>query len=167
MEIILLKDVDNLGPAGEIREVAAGYARNYLIPRGLATVVTKASLKQLELQRQAEARRQEKLEAEAREIATELEGLTLTFLAKAGEKDRLYGSITTGDIAGALERETGESVDRRKIDLEDPIRELGTYAVPVKLLPDVTPSVTVVVQKEEEPEHEGGRDDEEDRQELT
>ena len=162
MEIILLEDVDNVGQAGEIRQVAAGYARNYLIPKGLATVVTEGTLKQLELQRQAEARRQQKLEGEAKEFAKELDGLRLSFLVRAGEKDRLYGSITTGDIAEALENETGKSVDRRKIELEDPIRELGTYSVPIKLLPDVAPTVTVVVNKEEESEEEKkGEDDEE------
>lgn len=162
MEVILLEDVENVGQSGEIRNVAAGYARNYLIPKGLATVATEGTLKQLELRRQAEARRQQKLEAEAKEFAKELEGLTLTFLVKAGEKDRLYGSITTGDIAGALEKETGKSIDRRKIELEDPIRELGTYVVPVKLLPDVIPSITVVVEKEEEPEDEKKDGDDEE-----
>lgn len=156
MEIILLHDVDNLGRAGEVCQVPAGYARNYLIPRGLATAATKGALKRLELQRQAEARRQQRLQAEAREFATELEGLTLTFPVRTGEKDRLYGSITTGDIAEALGREIGQSVDRRKIDLEEPIRELGTYAVPVKLLPDLTPSITVVVDREEESASEKG-----------
>lgn len=162
MEVILLEDVENVGQSGEIRNVAAGYARNYLIPKGLATVATEGTLKQLELRRQAEARRQQKLEAEAKEFAKELEGLTLTFLVKAGEKDRLYGSITTGDIAGALEKETGKGIDRRKIELEDPIRELGTYVVPVKLLPDVIPSITVVVEKEEEPEDEKKDGDDEE-----
>jgi large subunit ribosomal protein L9 len=162
MEVILLEDVENVGQAGEIRNVAAGYARNYLIPKGLATVASEGTLKQLELRRQAEARRQQKLEGEAKEFAKELEGLTLTFVVKAGEKDRLYGSITTGDIAGALEKETGKSIDRRKIELEDPIRELGTYVVPVKLLPDVIPSITVVVEKEEEPEDEKKEGDDEE-----
>jgi len=151
MQIILLKDVGNLGQVGEVREVAAGYARNYLIPRGLATVATEATLKQLELQRQAHARRQQRLEGEAREFATELEGLTLTFPVRTGEKDRLYGSITTGDVAEALEREIRQSVDRRKIELKEPIRALGTYTVSVKLLPDLTPSITVIVKQEEEP----------------
>ena len=163
MEVILLEDVENVGQAGEIRQVASGYARNYLIPRGLATIVTKGTLKQLELRHEAESRRQRKLEVEASEFARELEGLTVAFTVRAGEKDRLYGSVTTGDIAEALEKETGKSVDRRKIELEDSIRELGTYIVPVKLLPDVIPSVTVVVEKEEEAEEEKkGGDDEED-----
>lgn len=162
MQIILLEDVNNLGQAGDVRDVAAGYARNYLIPRGLATAATEGALKQLELQRQAEARHQEEIESEAREFAEQLEGLTLTVSAKTGEKDRLYGSVTTGDIAEALETELGKSVDRRKIDLEEPIRELGTYTVPIKLLPDVTPGITVVVAKEEERANDtGGNDNEE------
>lgn len=167
MQIVLLKDVDNLGRAGEVCNVAAGYARNYLIPRGLATVMTKGALKQLELQRQAEARRQQRLAAEAAEFSTELEGLTLTFPVRTGEKERLYGSITTGDIAEALDREIGKSVDRRKIELGEPIRELGTYTVPVKLMPDLIASITVVVEKEEEPIDETGGNDEESGQELT
>ncbi len=151
MEVILLREVDSLGQAGEVCEVAAGYARNYLIPRGLATPLTKGALKQLQLQRQAEARRQQRMEAEASEFAAELERVTLTFSVTTGEKDRLYGSITTGDIAEALEREIGQGVDRRKIALEEPIRELGTYEVPIRLLPDVTPRIVVVVDKAENP----------------
>jgi large subunit ribosomal protein L9 len=156
MRIILLKDVHNLGQAGDVRQVAPGYARNYLFPNRLATAATRGALKQLEVQRQAGARRQQRLEAEAEELAKELEGVTLTFSVKAGEKERLYGSITTGDIAAALEKETGKGIDRRKLQLEDPIRELGTYEVPVKLSADVMPSIIVVVDKEEEPGEETG-----------
>ena len=158
MEVILLKDVERLGRAGEVRDVAPGYARNYLIPQGLATRVTIGTLKQMQQQRQAEARREEELEAEAREFAAELEGVTLTLSAKTGEKDRLYGSITSGDIAVALETEIGKSVDRRKIGLEEPIRELGTYSVPFKLLSDLAPTITVDVVRQEDlgDETEGG-----------
>lgn len=158
MEVILLKDVERLGRAGEVRDVAPGYARNYLIPQGLATRVTIGTLKQMQQQRQAEARREEELEVEAREFAAELEGVTLTLSAKTGEKDRLYGSITSGDIAVALEREIGKSVDRRKIGLEEPIRELGTYSVPFKLLSDLAPTITVDVVRQEDlaDETEGG-----------
>ncbi len=150
MQVILLKDVERLGQAGELCDVAPGYARNYLIPQGLATAASEGALKQLELQRQAEARRQEQLAAEAQKFATKLEGLTLTLAAKSGEKERLYGSITSGDIAEAMEQEIGTSVDRRKLELEEPIRELGTYSVPYKLLPDVTANIEVVVVREEE-----------------
>lgn len=156
VEVILLKDVSRVGRAGEVCEVAAGYARNYHIPRGLATLATKGALKQLEQERQAEARRQEKLEAEAKEFAEQLQGLTLTLSARTGEKDRLYGSITSADVAEALEREIGQSVDRRKIELEEPIRELGSYTVPFKLLPDLAPTITVVVMKEDELAEEKG-----------
>lgn len=158
MEVILLKDVERVGRAGEVRDVTPGYARNYLIPQGLATRVTMGTLKQMQQQRQAEARREEELEAEAREFAAELEGVALTLSAKTGEKDRLYGSITSGDIAVALEREIGKSVDRRKIGLEEPIRELGTYSVPFKLLSDLAPTITVDVVRQEHlaDETEGG-----------
>ncbi|TKJ31055.1 MAG: 50S ribosomal protein L9 [Chloroflexi bacterium B3_Chlor] len=158
MEVILLKDVERVGRAGEVRDVAPGYARNYLIPQGLATLATTGALKQVELQRQAGARRERELEDEARKFAAELEGVTLTLPAKTGEKDRLYGSITSGDIADALEREIGRSVDRRKLDLEEPIRELGTYSVPFKLLADLAPTITVDVVRQEDlgDEREGG-----------
>ncbi len=150
MQVILLKDVERLGQAGELCDVAPGYARNYLIPQGLARAASEGALKQLELHRRADARRREQLEADAQQFAAELEGLTITLAAKSGEKDRLYGSITSGDIAGALEREIGKSVDRRKLELKEPIRELGTYAVPYKLLPDVTANIEVLVVREEE-----------------
>lgn len=150
MQVILLKDVERLGTAGELCDVAPGYARNYLIPQRLATAASEGALKQLELQRQADARRQEQLTAEAQKSAAELEGLTLTLAGKTGEKDRLYGSITGGDIAEAMQQEIGASVDRRKLELEEPIRELGTYSVPYKLMPDVTANIEVVVVREEE-----------------
>lgn len=150
MEVILLRDVARLGREGDVCQVAPGYARNYLIPRGLAALVTEGALAQLEQQRQAEARHQRQLEAEAREFATHVEGVTLTITAKTGEEDRLYGSITSGDIADALESEIGHSVDRRKIELEEPIRELGTYSIPLKLLSDLVPTITVEVVRGEE-----------------
>jgi large subunit ribosomal protein L9 len=161
MEVILLKDVARLGQAGEIRKVAPGYARNHLIPQGLAVMATKRAIKELEQKQQAEERRQKQVEADAQRLAQELDGITLTINAKTGEKDRLYGSVTSGDIAEALERETGISVDRRKIELEEPIRQLGIYTVPVRLLSDVSPQirVDVVGQEEDETEEETGADE--------
>jgi len=145
MEVILIKDVPRLGQAGEVYDVAAGYARNYLVPQGLATLATAAALNELAQRREAEARQHEQLEEEARRLAGTLEGLHLTIEAKTGEKDRLYGSVTSGDIADALEQETGTSVDRRKIELEEPIRQLGVYTIPVRLASDIAPLIRVEV----------------------
>lgn len=149
MKVLLTETVDNLGSAGEIKKVADGYARNFLIPKGLAMPATAAALKKAKLRRQAEARRQKRAEVEAQSLARTLSQVTLTFQVKAGEKDRLYGSITNADIAEAFERETGQAIDKRKVELEEPIRELGSYHVPIKLLPDLIPRVTVIVERED------------------
>jgi len=149
MKVLLIEDVDNLGSAGEVKKVAEGYARNFLIPKGLAVPVTAGALKQAELRRQTEARRQGREKVKAESLSRTLSQLTLTFQAKAGEKDKLYGSITNADIAEALEREIGQAIDKRKVELEEPIRELGSYYVPIKLLPDLAPQITVIVERED------------------
>jgi large subunit ribosomal protein L9 len=149
MKVLLTETVDNLGSAGEVKKVADGYARNFLIPKGLAVAATEGALKQAELRRQDEARRQQRMKMEAESLAKTLSQVTLTFQAKAGEKDKLYGSITNADIAEALERETGQPIDKRKVELEEPIRELGSYYVPIKLLPDFAPRITVIVERED------------------
>jgi large subunit ribosomal protein L9 len=150
MEVILLKDVARLGRAGELRNVAPGYARNHLIPKGLAVFATEGAIRELQQREQLEARREKQLETEAQALAEQLEGLAITIYAKTGEKERLYGSVTTGDIAEALEKETGITVDRRKIELEEPIRQLGTYSVPVRLLSDLSPLIRVDVSAQDE-----------------
>jgi large subunit ribosomal protein L9 len=149
MKVLLTETVDNLGSAGEIKKVADGYARNFLIPKGLAVPATGGALKQAELRRQAETRRQKREEVKAESLAGTLSQVTLTFQAKAGEKDKLYGSITNANIAEALERETGQAIDKRKVELEEPIRELGSYYVPIKLLPNLAPRITVIVERED------------------
>ena len=149
MEVLLLRDVEQLGEAGEIKRVADGYARNYLIPRGLATMATTGAIKQAELHRERDARRQAKELDEAHALAQELDGRTVTFQARAGESDRLYGSITNANIAEALEEQVGREVDRRKIELEEPLKELGTHAVTVRLAPGAEAKVTVVIEREE------------------
>ena len=152
MEVMLTKDVEGLGYAGEIKNVAGGYARNYLIPRGLAVPATKGIRKQAAALREAAERRRARQLSEAQALAEKLSQITLRFTAKAGENDRLYGSITSQDIAEAIERETGQAVDRRRIELEHPIRELGTHQVAIRLMSDVVPQVTVVVEREGEEE---------------
>jgi len=149
MKILLTQDVEKLGRAGEIKTVANGYARNFLIPRGMAVLATEGAMTQTGLQGKAEAKRQRLAEEEAASLAEILWQLTLTFKAKAGEKNRLYGSITSSDIVEALERETGRAFDKRKIQLKGAIRELGIHRVPIKLLTDVAPEITVVVEREE------------------
>ena len=145
MDVILLEDVARLGQAGEVCNVAPGYARNHLIPKKLAVIATTGALKELEQKQQAEARHQEQLKAEAQELAGKLEGLMLTIHAKTGEKDRLYGSVTSADIAETLEEQTGMSIDRRKIELEEPIRQLGIHSVTVRLHSDLAPLIRVDV----------------------
>jgi large subunit ribosomal protein L9 len=149
MEVLLLKDVEQLGQTGEIKRVADGYARNYLIPRGLATFATPGAIKQAELVRQSDALRQAKELDKAQALAQELDGRSVTFQARAGESDRLYGSITNANIAEALEEQVGKEVDRRKIELEEPLKELGMHAVTVRLAPGAEAKVTVIIEREE------------------
>jgi large subunit ribosomal protein L9 len=149
MEVLLLKNVDQLGKAGDVKRVADGYARNFLFPRQLAVVATPGAIRQAKLHREAEAARQAKALSDAQALAQRLDGLTVTFQARAGETDRLYGSITNVNIAEALEKQIGEEVDRRKIDLEEPLKELGTHAVTIRLAPGAEAKVTVAIEREE------------------
>jgi large subunit ribosomal protein L9 len=148
MEVLLLKNVDGVGSAGQVKKVTDGYARNYLLPRKLAVVASTGAIKQAESIKEAAARRDAKTLAEAQELARQLGQIMLTFHAKAGEGDRLFGSITSGDIAESLARDKGITVDKRKIELDNPIKELGTRAVAIKLHPEVTAQVQVVVERE-------------------
>lgn len=148
MQIVLLKDIKRLGKAGEVRNVADGYARNYLIPRGLATPATAGAVHEAKEHAAAEAKHVAREQAEAQSLADELSGVALTFKARAGETGHLYGSITTADIAEGLEKQTGKPVDRRKVALEEPIRELGTFQVPIRLAGEVTANITVTVEAE-------------------
>jgi len=150
MKILLTQDAENLGKAGEIKKVPDGYARNFLIPKGLAVLATEGAIKGVQLQSKAEAKLQRQAEEEAASLAEILWQLTLTFKAKAGEKDKLYGSITSADIVEALERQTGRAFDKRKVQLKGAIHELGVHRVPIKLMTDVVPEITVVVEREEE-----------------
>lgn len=149
MQVLLLRDVETLGEAGEVKKVADGYARNYLIPRGLATAATAGAVKQAELMQQAEERREAQAISEAKALAAILDGQTVSFQARAGEGDRLYGSITSGNIAEALEENTGQEVDKRKIELSEPIKDLGEHTVTIRLAAEAVASVTVVVERQE------------------
>ena len=145
MKVILVKDVPKLGKAGQVIEVAPGYGRNYLIPRGLAIEATPASLKQLESQQAAAHRRAERAREEAQRTAARIDGRAVTLRVHAGEQGRLFGSVTAQHVADAIARELGVAVDRRRVELEEPIRHLGAYTVPVRLHPQVTAHVTVNV----------------------
>jgi large subunit ribosomal protein L9 len=148
VKIILTRDVHNLGQIGDVKDVATGYARNYLIPRGLAIKATPSALKEFERRQTAEASREERLSARAEVLAQRLSEVTLIFEAKASEKGRLFGSITTADITEALEREIGEKFDRRKHILSDPLRHVGEHFISVRLTSDVVTEVKAVVKPE-------------------
>jgi large subunit ribosomal protein L9 len=148
MKVVLQDEVKGLGVAGDVKDVADGYARNFLIPRRLATPATAGALKNVEAQKAAAAKRQAALDAEARALAERLNGLTLALKARVGSQDRLYGSITTADIATALGKELGGPFDRRKLVLEEPIRELGSHSIPIHLARDVSATLTVNVEAE-------------------
>lgn len=149
MQVLLLKDVHGLGHAGEVKKVTDGYARNFLLPRKLAVVATEEAVKQAEMHRQALSRQQIKVLTEAQAFAQVLDGVSLSFKARAGEGDKLYGSITNAHIAEALSEKVGREVDKRKIDLEDPLKELGTHAVTVRLAPEAQAKIIVVIEREE------------------
>jgi large subunit ribosomal protein L9 len=150
VKILLRQDVPNLGKAGDVKTVADGYARNYLIPRGMAVIAAGRIIREAELQQQMEARQRARHRQDTTELATLLEGLTLTFHVRAGENEQLYGSITNADIAHAVEERVGRSIDRRRIQLEEPIRRLGSYRVVLRLGANETPHIGVVVQREEQ-----------------
>ncbi len=148
MKVLLLENVKGLGKAGEVKEVADGYARNYLIPRGMAVPATPENLSRAEYQKKVREEKMKRLAEDMQALAEALSGMTLTFRVKAGEKDKLFGSITTADIALALEKELGRPFDKHKIELEEPIKQLGIYSVPVRLMPGLVATVRVVVERE-------------------
>jgi large subunit ribosomal protein L9 len=145
MRVILLQDVEGLGKAGDLKDVANGYARNFLLPRRLAAGATPALLANHQQRVAAEQRRLEKQAEQNRQQAERLNQISLTFKARVGRQGRLYGSITSQDIAAGLRESEGISIDRRVIDLPNPIRALGTYMVPVKIAQKLEPKITVNV----------------------
>jgi large subunit ribosomal protein L9 len=144
MEVILREDIEKLGARGEVVKVAAGYARNFLLPKRLAVAATASNKKIVDQERDAHLRRDAKLAGEARDLGSMLAGVTVTIKQKAGEEGQLFGSVTSKDIAEALERQN-YNVDRRKIQLDDPIKQLGEYNIPVRLHKDVTAELKVHV----------------------
>ena len=149
MKVLLLKDVYKLGRAGDIKKVADGYGRNFLIPQGLAVLATAGALKQVEkIRSQAEVRRTEQ-NSELKDLAAQINGVTLVFNAKAGETGKLYGSITTQDVATAITEKVRYEVKKQQVDMQ-PIRLLGEYTVHVRLTMDLVPEVKILVHREGE-----------------
>ncbi len=151
MKVLLLKDVQSIGRTGEVKDVAEGYFRNYLAPRGLATAATDAALKRLSQQHEVEARRQARASTANQALAGRISQVQVTFRVKVGEQHRLYGAVTAADVAEKLQETLGQPIDKHHVELEEPIRHLGTYQVPVHLAKGVEPKVTVLVEREEEP----------------
>ena len=146
MKVVLMQDVPNLGQTGEIKEVSGGYGRNYLIPKGFAMLATPGLIKQAEERAAAQERRNQKARSEFEQIAQRINGQTLRFEVRVGELDRLYGAITNADIANKIQEQFSLDIDRRKIDLGDPIKRAGVYSVAVRLAQDLEPRLNVVVE---------------------
>jgi len=149
IKVLLTKDVTNIGKAGELKRVATGYARNYLFPRGLALMPTEGAMRQVEITAKAEAKRSDKLTSDARALADRINATTLEFTAKVGEQGRLYGSVTSQDIADKLSEKLGQEFDRRKFELAEPLKQVGEHKVPIHLFGDVNAAVNVKITPEE------------------
>ena len=149
MKVIFMEDVPNVGKAGQIKDVADGYGKNYLLPHKLAMPARAGDIKNVEAQIKARARVAANSEAEMKALAAELENKEIIIKAKVGQMDRLYGSITSADIAAAMESSLKVIVDKRKIELAEPIRHLGAYEVPIKLARDIATKIKVTVAAEE------------------
>lgn len=153
MKVMLVKDVYKLGRAGDIKKVADGYGRNFLIPQGFAVLATAGALKQAEkVRKQAEIRRAEQ-NSELKGLADQIQGVTVTFAAKAGETGKLYGSITTQDVATAISEQTRFEVKKQQVDMQ-PIRNLGEFTAHVRLTMDLVPEVKIIVHREGEAQEE-------------
>jgi len=149
VKVVFLQDVPKVAKAGEIKEVADGYGRNFLIPKKLALLANSPALSAMETQLKIKARSQDQEEAELVELAHQLEGKEITLKARVGAKEHLYGSITSADITAELQNTTGLVVDKRKVELAEPIRQLGSYEVAIRLAKDTIPKIKVTVIEEE------------------
>lgn len=149
MKVVLRKDVEKLGEAGSVQNVSGGYARNFLIPQGLAVYATDGELKMAAHNQAVKDRKIARQEEQLRSLAEKIDGLTLSFEARAGDGGRLFGSIGSADIAEQISAKVGEEIDRRKVVLSDPIRTLGDHTVTVHLVGKLRPTVTVTVTGED------------------
>ena len=148
MKVILQKEVAKLGAPGDVVSVADGYARNFLVPRGLAIQATKGAVRQADNLKRAHEERVAKARTEAEVVAARLEGTTLHLKHRSGGEGKLFGSITAQELAEELERQAGEPVDRKSIHLDEPIRSVGSHTVHIRLHPEVTTTVTVEIEPE-------------------
>lgn len=149
MKVVFLKDVGRTGRIGEVKEVSDGYGRNFLLPKKLALLATPSALKQAEIQVQKEKELQSRLAAEMEKMAKQLEGYTITFREKVTSEVSLYGSVRDSDIAEQLCKLLGCEIDRHKVELAEPIRQIGEYQIAVKLSKELTPRIKVIVSAEE------------------
>jgi large subunit ribosomal protein L9 len=149
MKVILQKSVDKLGHPGDIVEVAAGYARNYLMPRGLAVKATRGGVRHIESLKRAHGVRVSQAKAHAETVASRLAGMPVVVHARVGEEGKLFGSVTSTEVAAEIERQTGVVIDRRDVHLPEPIRSVGSHEVRVHLFQDVDPVVSVQVEPAE------------------
>ncbi len=147
MEVILREDVEKVGSRGSVVKVANGYARNFLLPKRLAVAATESNKKIVDQEREAHVRREAKVKSEADDLAKLMSNVTVTLRHRVGENDHLFGSVTAKDIADALEAQNFH-IERRKIQLEEPIRTVGEHKVPVRLYRDVSVEVNVIVEPE-------------------
>ena len=145
MKVVFLEEVEGSGRIGEVRNVANGYARNYLLPRKLAVPATDHNIRMAQARAGVEAKHQTKLDADAEVLARKLVGLSISIEVRVGEQGRLYGSVTARDISEALEKPLGLLLEHRQVELEEPIRQVGVFEVPLRLSRNVRPSVQVVV----------------------
>jgi large subunit ribosomal protein L9 len=148
MKVILTEDIKNLGKAGEIKEVADGYARNYLIPRGLAEEATSGKMKETQEKKERQEKQKDREMAQAQTLKDKLDGKTIIIQARAGGADKLFGAITSREIAEAIQNQHGIKIDKKKVELGDPIKHLGEYPVKLKIYPAVQAEVTVKVEAE-------------------
>ena len=148
MKVVFLTDVSSKGKQGEIRDVADGYARNYLFPKGLAVPATKATVAAAKDKAEGEARRQANLLEEMKALAERLQGVELNFKAKAGAKDRIHGSITSADIVKELSKSMDIDIDKKKVELDEPLKHLGSHDVTVNLAKEVEAEIKVTITEE-------------------
>ncbi|MGB6873528.1 MAG: 50S ribosomal protein L9 [Dehalococcoidia bacterium] len=154
MKVVLLEDLPGKGKAGEIKEVSKGYARNFLLPRGLALVATPTVIKQVESNLEKEKFEESIDRDKLVELAQQIEGKEIRFKARMGDGERLFGSITAADVAEELSQAIGSVIDKKKIDIGESLRKTGSYEVAVKLASDLNPQITVVIEEEKEKETE-------------
>jgi large subunit ribosomal protein L9 len=154
MKVVFLEDVPNVAKAGDVKDVADGYGRNYLLPKKLALISQPGTVAVVKAQIEARTETEQ-----MRKLAAEIDGKEVTFKVKMGVKDRMHGSITAANLATELKSVTGQEVDKRKIELAEPIKQLGTFEVAIKLAKDIEPKIKVnVIKREEEPEKEAAKE---------